>query len=476
MLKKLRDKKFAKKIWIALAIIIVPAFVFWGFGGAMRNRKATPYVGKLFGRNIPRQEYDDAMQAVKNYAILQYQNNFSEVRKFLDFEAEAIDRILLLEEAKKRKIRISDAEVIERIRQYAMFHRKGAFDNYIYNSMLRDYFKTPPRVFEEQVRQNLILARLFTEATKDVTLSEDEIRQGYEKENIQVDLSYIASLFSEAENEISVSEEQLKEYFDKNPLEFKQPVSFNLEYISLTSENENEINEKIGGLMRRVRKKADFRESAKEYGLEVKETGLFAQTDPIPDIGWVPQILNYLFKAKPGEYLLPMRIDKSFYVFRIKERKNPYVPKFQDIKEKVQQTYLKTKSRELAKKRIDACLEKLQKSQQKGAKDINFDKTAKACALKSGSTGEFKYGSYIKDIGASDIFWLTARNLKDKLFSQIIETPTGYYIIKVKSEADFDEKKFEEEKKVFSEKLLSEKKAEYFNAFLAEYKRKLQLQ
>ena len=93
MLKKLRNKKTAKKIWITLAIIIVPAFVFWGFGGGIRNRRPSPYVGKLFGRNIPTQEFEDALQAVKNYAILQYGDNLTEARKFINFEAEALDRI-----------------------------------------------------------------------------------------------------------------------------------------------------------------------------------------------------------------------------------------------------------------------------------------------------------------------------------------------------------------------------------------------
>ncbi len=475
MLKQLRNKKTAKKIWIALAILVLPAFLFWGFGEAIRSQKSSRYAGKLFGRNIVTQEYQDALQAVKNYAILQYGNNLQEVSKFLDFETEALDRILLLEETKKRNIKVSDNEVIERIRMYGFFQRKGAFDSYIYNSMLRDYFRTPPRVFEEQIRQNLMLAKLFTEIAKDVTLSEDEIRQGYERENILLSLYYIASLFSETEKEISVSEEQLQEYFDKNPLEFKQPVSFNLEYVSLASENQNEIKEKIGGLMQRLNKNADFAKSAKEFGLQAKETGLFAQTDPIPNIGWVPQILNFLFKAKTGEYVGPLQIDKSYYIFRIKERKNPYIPEFQDIKEKVKQTFIKTKSQELAKQRINTCLEKLKESSQKKSKDVDFDKMAKLCGVKSNVTGEFKYGSYIEGIGASDVFWLTARKLKNGAYSDVIEAPTGYYIIKPKSETTFDEAKFNEAKKDFSQKLLNEKKAETFNNFLAEYKRKLQL-
>jgi len=476
VLKKLRHKKTAKKIWITLAILVLPAFLFWGFGGSLRGSKSSPFVGKLFGRNIPRQEFDDALRGAINYAILQYGENFSEVRKFLDFEAEAVNRILLLEEAKKRSIKVSDAEVIERIQRYGIFYRRGVFDNGLYNTKLRENFRTPPRVFEEQIRQNLMLEKLFTEVTEEVVLSENEVRQGYERENIAVSLFYIASLFSETETEINVSEDQLKEYFNKNSLDFKQPVSFNLEYVSLTSTNEDEIKEKIEGLVKRLNKEADFSKSANEFGLEVKETGLFAQTDPIPDIGWVPQILNYLFKAKTGEYLAPMRMDNTFYIFRIKERKNPYIPEFQDIKEKVEQAYVKTKSQELAKQRINTCLEKLNEHLQKNPKDVNFDKIAKVCGLKSGTTDEFKYGSYIEDIGASDVFWFAARNLKSKLFSEVIEAPTGYYIIKIKSQTAFDEKKFKEEKEDFSEELLHEKKEKHFNEFFAEYKRKLQLQ
>jgi len=57
MLKILRSKKTAKKIWITLAILIIPAFCLWGFGSALRSREETPFLGKVFGKSISIQEY-----------------------------------------------------------------------------------------------------------------------------------------------------------------------------------------------------------------------------------------------------------------------------------------------------------------------------------------------------------------------------------------------------------------------------------
>ena len=65
MLKKLRNKKTAKRIWIVLAILILPAFVLWGAGSFMRNKEKgeSAYAGKVFGRTVSTLEYQDALCA-----------------------------------------------------------------------------------------------------------------------------------------------------------------------------------------------------------------------------------------------------------------------------------------------------------------------------------------------------------------------------------------------------------------------------
>ncbi len=182
MLKLLRNKKTAKRIWIGLAIIIMPAFVFWGFGSEMRSKDGKGYVGKISKKKISVAEFKDSLNAVRNLAIMQYGDNLESIEKNLNLEVQAWQRLALLSAANKFKIKASDKEVIEQIKSYPFFMRKGQFDNRVYNEVLRYIFRTQPRVFEEQTRQNIIISKLYHKITDGVTISEKEVRDEYIKE------------------------------------------------------------------------------------------------------------------------------------------------------------------------------------------------------------------------------------------------------------------------------------------------------
>jgi len=470
MLKKLRNKKTAKKIWIVLAILIVPAFLLWGLGGALRSQKETAYVGKIFGKKISLLEYKDAIGAVKNQAIIQFGDNLSEIQKYLNLESQAWERLMLLTEAKKRKINVSDKEVIETIQKYPFFERNGKFDNRLYSELLQYVFRAQARIFEEQTRQNLMLSTLYNQVTQNLKVNEEEIKQGYRKLNEEVSIYYIASLASDFTKDLVPSEQEIKNYFNQNSLEFKQPPSFNIEYASSDSED------KIKSITSRLNKRADFAKAALELGAEVKVTGFFSQSDPIPGIGWSPEILNLISKLKIGQFSAVIHLDKNYYLLRLKEKKDASIPDFEKIKDKVKETFIKDKSAKMAKEKIQECFKKLQELCKLSPKQIDFSDIAKTYSLKSDATGLFKYGSYIEGIGASDNFWMTAEGLKEGEFSNVIEMGlAGFYIIKLKDRVPMDEKKFESEKAEFSQRLLLEKKQEYFAQFIEELKRKAQM-
>lgn len=470
MLKKLRHKKTAKKVWIILAVLIVPAFVFWGFGGALREKQESGYgyVGIIFGKKISLLEYKDALAAVKNQAIMQFGDNLPEIQKYLDLNSQAWERLLLLAEAKKRKIKAGNEEVVELIRGYSFFQRKGQFDEQIYVEMLK-YFRTPPRIFEEQTRQNLILSKLYRDVTDEVTLTEEEIKEEYRKNNEELSIYYIAAMLDEFTKDAKPGEDELKEYFTKNSLEFKQPPSFNMDYIAVESED------KLKDALSRLNKKSGFTETAKNLGLSVKETGLFTQADPIPGIGWSPEISNLLSKLKTGEISSPIHSDKYYYILRLKEKKEAYLPDFEKIKDKVKETFIKDKSTKLAKERIEGCLKKLKELYRLNPGSTDFQGCAKEYGLKSDSTGTFKFGSYIEGIGASDNLWAVAQKLKEDELSEIIDMgQAGFYIIKVKSKVPVDNAKFESEKADFSQKLLVQKKQGVFTTFVEGLRKRAQ--
>ena len=467
MLKKLRNKKTAKKIWIGLCILILPAFIFWGSGSLMRNRQEAEFAGRIFGRKIPTLEYQDALAAARTQAIIQYGDKFNEMQPNLNLESQAWERLILLEEAKKRKIKVSDREVMALLEKYDFFQRRGKFDNAIYSEMVRYIFRTQPRIFEEQMRQNIMLTKLYERVAGSLTLTDEEIKEEYRKANEEISIYYIASLYSDFTKDVSASVEDSKDYFLANPLEFKQPLSFNIEYMVLTLDDQDtkEIKDKIKDLLLRLTNKEDFKKVAQDFKLSVKETGLFKQTDSIPGIGWSPEIINLISKARVDEILPPIHLDKNYYIIKLKERKEPYIPDFEQVKDQVKEAVTKDKSQKIAKEKIDNCLAKLKEAYQSNSKVVNFDKIANECGLKSDTTGLFKYGSYIEGIGASDNFWLESQKLKDEEFSEIIEVPSGFYIIKPKSKIPVDEKQFQKDKKEFTESLLTQKRSEYFAQF-----------
>lgn len=471
MLRVLRNKKTAKKIWVGLAIIILPAFILWGSGSLIRSKEGSDSLGKIFGRKVSPLEFKDALNAVRNQAIMQLGDKFSEMQKYLNLETQAWERLILLAEAKKRKIKVSDQEVVGLIRNYSFAQRKSRFDNSMYQQTLQYVFGTQPRIFEEQTRQNLMLSRLFNAVTGEVKVTDVEIKQAYQKENEQLSIYYIAAVYSDFAKNIEPPAEEIKDYFDKNPLQFKQPLSFNVEYILIPSEEGKEeiLKDKINQIVLRLNKKEDFSKVAGDFGLNPKETGLFAQTDPIPGIGWSPEILNLISQAKSAEVLPPVRLDKNYYVMKLKERKEPFIPGFEAVTDKVKEVFIKDKSETSAKEKIESAYKKLKET---NPKDADFDKIAKEFGLKYSSTDLFKYGSYIEGIGTSDNFWLAAKDLKEGEASSVITTPGGCYIIKTKTRLPVDEDKFTAEKADFSQKVLSQKKEEFFFRFLEELKRK----
>ena len=457
MLKILRKKKLAKKVWIILAIIIVPAFTLWGIGGALRSQREGS-AGRIAGRNISLLEFQDSLAAVRAQAIMQFGENYSEIKRYLNLESQAWDRLILLGEAKKRKITANDGEVVELIESYPFFQRKGRFDKKIYDEMLQYAFRIQPRIFEEQTRQNIILSKLYKQVTDDVGIPDEELKAEYERANEEISTSYIVSSHAEFAKTLNPSQQELKDYFNKNPIKFKQPLSFNLEYVALDSQDK--IKQALSKLKRR-----GLNKPPKEDGLAVKETGYFSQVDPIPGIGWSPEISGLISNLKAGEVSPPIHSDKFYYLLKLKEKKEAFIPDFENIKDKVREGFLKEKSAELAKVKIEEAL--------KGLKSSNdFKRIAKETHLKSDSTGTFKFGSYIEGIGVSDNFWTAARDLKEGSFSDIIEMPSGFYIIKIKSRSPIDAKEFESEKQDFRQKLLLQKKQESFSKFSEGLKRK----
>ncbi|MBU2221502.1 MAG: SurA N-terminal domain-containing protein, partial [Candidatus Omnitrophica bacterium] len=137
MVKALHNKRTQKMVWIVLAILILPAFVFWGINSTIREQKTPDFMGRISGQKVSFLEFREAIEATRNALTMQFGENIQGLEKILDLETRAWERLVLLHEANKRKIKVSDREIVAAIQKNPIFQKKGIFDKFTYDQTLK---------------------------------------------------------------------------------------------------------------------------------------------------------------------------------------------------------------------------------------------------------------------------------------------------------------------------------------------------
>jgi cell pole-organizing protein PopZ len=359
MLKLLRNKKTAKKIWIGLAIIIIPAFAFWGFGSADKQDKSS-VIGKIFGRNVTAIEFNNSLIAVRTSALMQFGDRLEEIEKYLNFEGQAWERLILLAEAKRRRIRVSDQEVIEQIQNAPYFQDQKGFSNKIYQETLRYVLRLQPRIYEEQTRQSLILNKLYEQVTKNYRLTDEQIRQEYLQANQELSIDYIASSFADFAGSVQPTDEQIASFFEKNKPMFKEPATENQPVrIPELSEIKDKVRsaladqtakemalQKINECAQNL-KTMDFNRAAAACKLKVTGTDYFKSTGLIENLHSARNFWNTAKNLKENETSGVISNARGYYLIKLKSIKPIDESKFAQERAAFSEKLLSSKKAEM---------------------------------------------------------------------------------------------------------------------------------
>ena len=226
----------------AVALLVIPAFVWWGAGSASKEKRGATYAGLIFGKKVTFDEYDDSLKAGYTDALMIYGQGAQQLQKsFLN--QQAWDSIILLKEAKIRGIKVSDKEVINEIKQYPFFQTKGKFDDKIYGLMLKNVFHLEARNFEEQIRDTLVIAKLINSSIGKVDLRDEELKKLYAEQNEKVKISYILFEPKNFIQEVKIEDKELSAYYQEHKNDFKKDEQVKVNYIPITyAEMEAKVN------------------------------------------------------------------------------------------------------------------------------------------------------------------------------------------------------------------------------------------
>lgn len=222
-------------------------------------------------------------------------------------------------------------------------------------------------------------------------------------------------------------------------------------------------------LGRQISKPADLDKVAKAQGLTVQESGFFARDEPILGLGPAPEATNKAFDMKQGDVAGPLRASRGYIFETLVAKQDPYVPKLDEVKERVRDEVIKQKARDLSAQKASEIAAKL-----KTASD--FEKAAKAAGVEAKTTDLITHDSPIPDIGVAPAVEDKAFSLPVGAVSDPIATDTGTAVIKVleKKEVTPDEWKAGRDK--FREDLLTDRKNRFYGAYLAKAKQKLKIE
>ncbi|KPK42527.1 MAG: hypothetical protein AMJ78_02240 [Omnitrophica WOR_2 bacterium SM23_29] len=458
MLKKIRKNA---KIFLWLLII---AFVIWLAADVILTRQGGAYAGVMFGRKVPFSEYKKAWEAARTTAIFTYGDKFRKVAENLNLDEEAWNRLILLHEAKRQGLRSDDSEVVNLIKDMAIFKDKGGnFDRKTYEYILRYTFGLTPRDFEEQVRGEITIKKLIDKQNELVQLTDEEILKEYKLINEKVKAGYVLFETEKYLSGVSYTEDELKEFFENNTRTFIIPERVNVEYFGRafsdeTEEAKDRIKKELQGISDEILEKKDFEEVAKKYSMQIKETGFFGKEDKIAGIGRSLYFANVALSLNPGQISEPIEIEmrNGIYILRVKEKKEARPAKFAEVKEKAERA-LKTKKAE------DKAKEKAKEVQltikSRTEKKDKFEDIIKDLSLKIEQTDAFTRNTYIKGLGLAREFINAAFSLKEgEVYNEPVKVHNGYAILKLSAFIPIDEKKYEEEKEKFKGQLLAQKR------------------
>jgi len=473
VLKYLRRK--TRPILIGTLLLIIPAFIFLYGWSRMSSRDTIPQVIAKVGKTpITYKDYQLELQEYMSYLGKFYSEDIAK-KQVLET---LVQRCLIREEAKKRKITVSDDEIVPKIRE-AFKDDKGQFSSKLF-LLFNNRYPEKIKLLEESVRMQIILEKLRNEVTAQVKVSDEEIREYFLTSEAEAKIKYIPIFGETLKKNIKISEDEVKEYYRQNKGKFNGRWA-KIEYIIVNeeptgaamekNEGDTDINhiekekilkDKAFQISLKILDENDWKTFAQKEGLLYSVTGYFSQDEPLEEFNGNFAVNQAVFAAKPGEASEPIKFEKGYVIFR---RLDEAEPQYEEIADKIRLIVEDEKIKDFTNRKAEEILSGLQSGKSEEEISGNYDVAIKESEY-------FPRNGFIKDIGyAPNIAQAAFSTAKDN-WTKVISFGGEIFIIRTVDIKQPSEEKFQEKEDSIATLLLEQKKQEFFINWLEQLKEK----
>jgi peptidyl-prolyl cis-trans isomerase D len=230
-----------------------------------------------------------------------------------------------------------------------------------------------------------------------------------------------------------------------------------------------QASELAANLEKQISKPADLDKVAKAQDIAVQESGFFAKDEPVMGMGPSPEASARAFDMKIGDVSPALRAARGFVFITPVAKQDAYVPKLDEVKDRVRDEVIKTKARDLAKQKADEVAAKL-----RGASD--FDKAAKAAGVEPKTTELIARDAPIPDLGNAPAVEDAAFKLSVGGVSDAIPTDNGAAIVKLLEKQETSPSDFAQAKDKFRDEVLADRRNRFFGAYMVKAKQRMKIE
>lgn len=186
--KILRKRKNVKIILWIITILIIPGFFLWGVGvGSSRHLYYAAVVNR---QPITLREFYKQLGKVEEKYREIFGDRYSEIRDKFNIEKDVLENMIrekiLLNEAKRRRIKIFKNEIIEAVKSDPVFkNEKGEFDPQKYKEIMERIPDEELRRIEQEIRKEILINKLKEQVISEtnIQVSDTEIDEYIKKTN-----------------------------------------------------------------------------------------------------------------------------------------------------------------------------------------------------------------------------------------------------------------------------------------------------
>lgn len=524
MFKKLIVSKTLRQrtSWIVAGLLILPFILFFHATGRTPNPGPGGTAGVIFGKEIPWEEF----QRHQRWLAQQWENRFGDtlpeaLRPFLN--QSTWDRLILVEEARHRRVRVADQDVAALIQGIAAFHEQGRFRPERYHQFLRATGSSP-QLFEGLLRTDLILEKLISLTKATVTVTEDEVKAAYVTAHEQRRASVF--VFDQASYRLAsaehITDQNLQTYYDAHPEAFRIPEQLRLEYAGvardeIAARTPSPTDEELRGFYDEHGEEFraqdgtlapldDIREVARQHWLDERVTkaltthaldlqddleaglrfeeisaarGLTVRTvGPLPveaaglSEGVDPAILQAVATLPVGTMSAVVQTGQGVYIARPIERVPARHPSLEEVHQRVRDLVIDEQARAAARAAAEALHRRLNEQIAAG---LRFEEAVLAAEHLPVFSAQFTRSQPIEPVGTAPAVNEAAFNTALGSLTEVIEVPAGFVFVRPEAAIPADTTRFADIRATLRDETLTQKQSAYLDQWLIQVRTRAKL-